>query len=210
MKATTLTRLPGRLGIALAITASAVLAATVAEARITRIDITSAESPTFGGTSFGTVGPYEKLRGTAYGEVDPADPRNALITDIELAPRTAGKVQYSMDIYILKPMNLSQGNNKLFLEVNNRGNKLFYGLNGSSGATANNPTTAARQQHDADQHALLRGGDPRQIPRQTHRAPAFDRRCCHDSLDRLGVHVRCRYCDPLAPGGNTVPAKRNI
>src|SRR6266567_8592142 len=104
MKATTLTRLPGRLGIALAITASAVLAATVAEARITRIDITSAESPTFGGTTFGTVGAYEKLRGKAYGEVDPADPRNALITDIELAPRNAGgKVEYSMDIYILKP-----------------------------------------------------------------------------------------------------------
>jgi hypothetical protein len=155
MKATTLTRLPRLPSIALAITASALLTATVAEARITKIDITSAESPTFGGTTFGTVGAYEKLRGRAYGEVDPADPRNALITDIELAPRNAGgKVEYSMDIYILKPINLSQGNNKLFLEVNNRGNKLFYGLNGSSAVTANNPTTAA----DAGDAFLMKQG----------------------------------------------------
>ena len=88
MKVTTLTRLRRLPSIAFAVTASAVLAVTVAEARITRIDITTAESPTFGGTTFGTVGAYEKLRGKAYGEVDPADPRNALITDIELAPRS--------------------------------------------------------------------------------------------------------------------------
>jgi len=130
--------------VGLAIASAALLAASaVADARITRIDITSAQSPTFDGRSFGVVGQYEKLRGTAFGEVDPADSRNAIITDIELAPRAAGKVQYSMDIYILKPIDLGRSNNKLFMEVNNRGNKLFYGLNGSPPATANNPTTAA-------------------------------------------------------------------
>ena len=73
------------------------------EAKITRIEITHVESPTFEGRSFGEVGPYEKLRGKAYGEVDPADPRNAIITDIEHAPRNAdGMVEYSMDIYLLK------------------------------------------------------------------------------------------------------------
>ncbi len=112
------------------------------EARITRIEITSTESPTFEGRTFGTVGAYEKLRGKAYGEVDPADPRNALITDIQLAPRNAGgKVEYSMDIYILKPVDLENGNHKLFVEINNRGNKLFADFNRSSGG--NNPTTAA-------------------------------------------------------------------
>ncbi len=30
-----------------------------------------------------------------------------------------------MDIYILRPVNLSNGNQKLFMEVENRGNKLF-------------------------------------------------------------------------------------
>jgi len=131
-----------RLSIALALAAGTVLTAPVAEAGITRIDITSIESPTFGGTTFGSVGAYEKLRGKAYGEVDPLDPRNALITDIEFAPRNAGgKVEYSMDIYILKPIDLNKGNRKLFMEVNNRGGKLFGGFNGSGGG--NNPTTAA-------------------------------------------------------------------
>jgi hypothetical protein len=129
----------------LALAACAVLAAPLADARITKIVIDPAlsQSPTFEGRSFGEVGPYEKLRGKAYGELDPRDPRNAVITDIELAPRNpaTGKVEYSMDIYILKPVNLRQGNRRLFVEVNNRGNKLFGAFNGSAGG--NNPTTAA-------------------------------------------------------------------
>ena len=109
-------------------------AATTADARITRIDITSVQSPTFGGASFGTVGTYEKLRGRAFGELNPSDGRNAVITDIQLAPRNArGMVEYSMDIYILKPINLANGNHKLFVEVNNRGNKLFGNFNGAVG-----------------------------------------------------------------------------
>jgi len=127
--------------IATCFAAALAASASIAEARITRIEITSVESPTFEGREFGAVGAYEKLRGKAYGEVDPADPQNALITDIELAPRVAGKVQYSMDIYILKPLELGKGNHKLFMEVNNRGGKLFGAFNGSSGG--NNPTTAA-------------------------------------------------------------------
>src|SRR5262249_10263996 len=64
-------------------------------ARIPGIEITRVESPMFGGASFGAAGQYEKLAGRAYGEVDPADPRNAGITDIGLAPRNAGgKVEY--------------------------------------------------------------------------------------------------------------------
>ncbi|GAB4041933.1 alpha/beta hydrolase domain-containing protein [Spirosoma jeollabukense] len=120
-----------------------VAATLTTQARIIRIEITSRQSPTFEGKVFGRVGAYEKLRGKAYGELDPASPQNALITDIALAPRNArGLVEYSMDIYILKPMNLSQGNHKLFLEINNRGGKLFGGFNNSTGG--NDPTTAAQ------------------------------------------------------------------
>src|SRR5207253_129299 len=112
-----------------------------ARARITKIVITSIENPTFGGMLFGvngSIGAYQKLRGVAFGEVDPADPQNAVLTDIELV---SGKVTYSMDIYILRPVNLDSGNRKLFVEVNNRGNKLFGPFNLSGGG--NNPTTAA-------------------------------------------------------------------
>ena len=54
-----------------------------AQARITRIEITSVQSPTFDGAAFGSVGQYEKLVGRVYGEVDPSDPLNAVITDIK-------------------------------------------------------------------------------------------------------------------------------
>ncbi|GAB3780494.1 hypothetical protein GCM10028818_32800 [Spirosoma horti] len=114
-----------------------------AQGRIIRIEITSIQSPTFEGKAFGRVGAYEKLRGKAYGELDPTSPQNALITDIALAPRNAtGMVAYVMDIYILKPIDLSRGNHKLFLEINNRGGKLIGGFNKSSGG--NDPTTAAQ------------------------------------------------------------------
>jgi hypothetical protein len=101
-----------------------------APAGIVRLEITSVESPTFEGRAFGAVGPYEKLRGRAYGEIDPGDPRNATIADLKLAPRNArGRVEYAMDVYILKPVDLAKGNHKLFFEVNNRGMKLFGALN---------------------------------------------------------------------------------
>jgi Alpha/beta hydrolase domain len=114
------------------------------EARITKIVIDPArsQSPTFGGLSFGTVGQYEKLRGTAFGELDPSDPRNAVITDIEFAPRNSrGMVEYSMDIFILKPINLSNGNHRLFIDFNNRGQMRVGRLNDVE--LTNNPTTAA-------------------------------------------------------------------
>ena len=120
----------------------ATLSVGIAEARIIRIEITSVESPTFGGRAFGRVGPYEKLRGRAYGEVDPDDPHNAVITDIDLAPRNAnGKVEYSMDIFILKPVYMSRGNQKLFLDMNNRGRMRVGRLNDT--ALTNDPTTVA-------------------------------------------------------------------
>jgi len=119
----------------------ATLVAASAQARIVRLDITS-RSVAFEGRSFGTVGAYEKLRGKAYGEVDPADPRNAGIVDLALAPRNAnGRVEYATDFYILKPLDLSRGRHQLFMEINNRGGKLFGPFNRSAGG--NDPTTAA-------------------------------------------------------------------
>ena len=110
---------------------------------ITRIVVDPAlsEAVTFGGTSFGSVGPYQKIRGTAYGQLDPSDPKNAVIADIALSQKDKdGLVQYSMDFFILKPVDLAKGNHKVFFEVNNRGGKQFGGFNQSSGG--NNPTTA--------------------------------------------------------------------
>jgi len=148
--------------IAGALATAGTLAATPgAEARITSIVIDCAKSqsvacgtaPTFGGTSFGSVGQYEKLRGTAFGELDQSDARNAIITDIELVPAAnrnpatpAGKVKYSMDIFILKPINLAHGNHRVLLDMNNRGEMRLARLNEFSldhPPLTNNPTTAA-------------------------------------------------------------------
>ena len=136
-----------RVGMALALGAAALFMAPAAEARITRIVVDPAlsQSPTFEGRVFGPdgrVGTYEKLRGKAYGELDPADPRNASITDLDLAPRNArGKVEYSMDIFILKPSDVRKGNHKLFLDFNNRGEMRVLALNDA--ALSNNPMKAA-------------------------------------------------------------------
>src|ERR1700733_7192989 len=94
-----------------------------AEARITRIQIVKTE-PACAGMSFGTVGPYERLTGKAYGEVDPKAPGNTIIQDIKLAPKNArGMVEYVTDIDILRPVNRSKSNRVLFFNIVNRGNK---------------------------------------------------------------------------------------
>jgi hypothetical protein len=131
-----------------------VLAVPSANARITRIVITSTQSPTFGGAIFGDVGQYEKLVGQAFGEVDPNDPKNALIADIALAPRNVkGMVEYSMDIYILRPVDPAQGNRVLF-EINSHGSKFALSILNDSNSGGNDPTTAA----DAGSGFLMREG----------------------------------------------------
>ena len=100
------------------------VAASAADARITKLTIVEKQSPTFGGYAFPGVGQYEKLVGKAYGELDPNDPKNAVIVDIKLAPRNArGKVEYAFDFYILKPIDLTKGNHKVMYEPPNRGRK---------------------------------------------------------------------------------------
>ena len=123
----------------LALAAAGVLiAAPAADARITKIEIASKQSPTFGGYAFVGVGPYEKIVGKAFGELDPNDPKNAVIVDIALAPKNAnGKVEYGFDFYILKPIDLSKGNHKVMYEPPNRGRKTHAALN--RGAGGNDP-----------------------------------------------------------------------
>jgi Alpha/beta hydrolase domain len=108
----------------------------LAEARITKLVIQTRTSPAFGGASFGNVGQYEQLTGVASGEVDPKDPLNAVITDIELAPRNSrGMVEYSMDFAITKPIDMSRGNGTLLYDVPNRGNIRSPELNVGGNAT---------------------------------------------------------------------------
>jgi hypothetical protein len=97
-----------------------------AEARITSLTNCTTTSP-YGSTSFGTAGVYEQLACTANGAVDPNDPLNAIIQDIDLAPKVNGLVQYSMDVTILMPTDLSKSNHVMLFDVPNRGNRLLPG-----------------------------------------------------------------------------------
>src|SRR5215469_14174790 len=103
-----------------------VAAAPPAEGRITSLTNCTTTSP-YGSTSFGTAGAYEQLACTANGAVDPNDPLNANIQDIKLAPKANGLVEYSMDVTILKPTDLSKSNNVMLFDVPNRGNRLLPG-----------------------------------------------------------------------------------
>jgi hypothetical protein len=127
------------------VAAAAALISATAEARVTRIVVTTQEVIA-GGASFGDRGAYEKLTGTAYFEVDPRNAHNAVVFDLDKAPRNAaGKVEFSADMVILRPVDRSKANGRLFFEVNNRGNKISHTMLNSTPPTANNnnPTTAA-------------------------------------------------------------------
>jgi hypothetical protein len=79
----------------------------------------------FGGRPFGAVGPYEKVVGRAFADVDPAHPLNAGIVNLGRTSRNpAGRVEYWYDFYLLKPIDLRKGSRRIFYDVLNRGNKL--------------------------------------------------------------------------------------
>jgi hypothetical protein len=112
-------------------------ASVTAEARVLRLELTGVEAPAFGGMAFGASGQYERITGIAHGELDPADPANAGIQDIALAPRGAdGKISYATPFVILMPIAADRGNHILLYDVVNRGRPLAPGLYNRGGSTS--------------------------------------------------------------------------
>ncbi|MGH6917510.1 MAG: alpha/beta hydrolase domain-containing protein, partial [Geminicoccaceae bacterium] len=98
--------------------------ASVAQAEMVGFEVLSVENPALEGRAFGDVGAVEKITGRATIALDPADPRNAVIADIDLAPKNAEDlVEAVADVEILRP--LGGGNGTILLEVPNRGRKLM-------------------------------------------------------------------------------------
>jgi len=113
-----------------------------AEASVTRLQIDRREM-VLNGKPFGAAGPYEKLVGTVHFALDPALPQNQGIVDLALAPRNAqGLVEFSADFYLLKPVDPSRGNGRLFYEAGNRGTKRILSAY-QDAANSTDPTTAA-------------------------------------------------------------------
>jgi hypothetical protein len=102
---------------------SVLILATSANAKVTRIEVLS-RSDVLAGRAFGDCGAYEKVIARVYFEIDPRDSHNRQIVDIDKAPRNArGKVEFSADLYLLKPKDMNRGNNAVLLEIPNRGGK---------------------------------------------------------------------------------------
>lgn len=102
---------------------SLVLFPAASSAEITKIVIEK-KAPFAAGYEFPVTGAYEKLVGKAYGEVDPKSPLNKVIVDLDKAPRNSrGRVEYWTEIFILKPVDSSRGNGKIFYDAPNRGSK---------------------------------------------------------------------------------------
>ncbi len=107
---------------------SLVAPAEICQARVTRF-VVEERVPFAPGTEWGTAGSYERLKGTAHMEVDPADPLNAVIVNLDRAPRNArGMVEFSAPFFILKPADMNRGNRKLWYGVNNRSNCIELGF----------------------------------------------------------------------------------
>ncbi|MDZ4799286.1 MAG: alpha/beta hydrolase domain-containing protein [Bryobacteraceae bacterium] len=101
----------------------AVLVCCAASAAVVRLDIID-RSPVLDGRAFGKAGAYERLKGKALLAVDPKLAANQRIVDLKLAPRNAeGLVEFSTDIFILRPVDVSKGNGTVLFEVPNRGGK---------------------------------------------------------------------------------------
>src|SRR5438477_1985310 len=69
---------------------------------------------------------YEQVAGRAFGELDPKDPRNAVITDIDLAKEADGKVRYVASFVIYKPVDMTKASGLVWHEVPNRGRVFPY------------------------------------------------------------------------------------
>jgi hypothetical protein len=94
-------------------------------AEVDRFDVLAREQPALQGRAFGDSGTVEKITARATIALDPADPHNAVIVDLDRAPRSPNaKVMAQTDVVILRP---AHPNGTLLFEVLNRGRKLTPG-----------------------------------------------------------------------------------
>src|SRR6267154_1510792 len=101
----------------------AALCFSAASARVVRVEVTS-RVDLQQGKPFGLAGPYERITGRVYFAVKPGNPHNRQIVDLDKAPRNAeGEVEFSADLYLLRPKDANKGNGAVLFEVSNRGGR---------------------------------------------------------------------------------------
>lgn len=92
-----------------------------ASAEVVRVDV-ERRGDIADGRHYGSAGAYERLAGRIHYAVDPANPANRIVTDIDYAPTdVAGQVEFSADFVLVRPKDVSASNGAVFFEVANRG-----------------------------------------------------------------------------------------
>jgi len=97
------------------------------DAAIQRIVIDQTATVNFTPITLGTATPgvptsYTVYVGRAFGEINPSDPSNTVITDISLAPKNAaGRVEYVANFQIITPTDPAGRNGLMIQSVPNRG-----------------------------------------------------------------------------------------
>jgi len=103
---------------------AALLVSASVHAEVIRFEVLQS-APAFEGRSFGNVGAYVKITARATIAVDPTDPKNAVIADIDQAPRDdKGRVEATADVVLLRPADPLRANGTLLVDIPNRGRKL--------------------------------------------------------------------------------------
>ena len=108
-----------RLGLLAAFMVGTAALPSVGHARVTRIVIDSTTALT------GQPLAYETIRGRAFGELDPADAHNSVITDIQLGRDADGKVRYETTFTLTKPVNMAGSSGFMWHDVPNRGGNII-------------------------------------------------------------------------------------
>ena len=138
------------------------LCAAAARAEVVRVDVTKR-------ADIGSSG-YEKIVGTVHFAVNPKDPHNRIVADLDKAPtNAAGLVEFSSDLYVLRPKDAARRSSAALVEVSNRGGRgMLRSFN--RGGPNTDPETAA----DLGDGFLMRfgftvawvGWEPRQVRRE--------------------------------------------
>ena len=97
----------------------ALVTSSIAEARVTRIVIDETVPMAVPAGAAPPAIAYEQIAGRAFGELDPTDPRNAIVTDIDFAKDADGKVRYIASFVIYKPVDMSKASG-LMAKVDSR------------------------------------------------------------------------------------------
>jgi hypothetical protein len=98
-----------------------VLCAALSHAAVTRVEVAQrVDIP---------IVNYEQISGKVYFAVDPKLAANKIIVDVERAPRNAkGLVEFSADIFVLRPKDAAKSNGTALLEISNRGGRGMIGM----------------------------------------------------------------------------------